>query len=207
MKTKCIKCGSNRMHIHLPISPLACVFRTSVILRGTDSWGLKSVLWCNLNLQFNSFLIYSLYESYWLYNLGQTTFSPTQRTGESTVHTDAYEDNSVHTDRTAWKTTRREHHERLHTREREGEQLSLLSLSLSRVTLTTRNRQLTSGGSIRKRATMMPSCSTMRRKAMMSWAQADMKRGFFVQIFFLLPARIRAMRFVYSHITTTIRTF
>lgn len=57
---------------------------------------------------------------------------------------------------------------------------------------------LTSGGSMRKRATMMPSCSSMRRKAMMSWAQADMKRGFLVQIFFLLPARIRAMRFVWG---------
>lgn len=32
----------------------------------------------------------------------------------------------------------------------------------------------------------------------MSWAQADMKRGFLVQIFFLLPARIRAMRFVWG---------
>ena len=49
---------------------------------------------------------------------------------------------------------------------------------------------------MRNRATMIPSCSRMRRKAMMSWAQADMKRGFLVQIFFLLPARIRAMRLV-----------
>lgn len=42
---------------------------------------------------------------------------------------------------------------------------------------------------------------------MMSWAQADMKRGFFVQIFFLLPARIRAMRFVCSRIPNIINTY
>ena len=46
-------------------------------------------------------------------------------------------------------------------------------------------------------ATMIPSCSSMSRKAMTNCAQADMKRGFLVQIFFLLPARIRAIRLVW----------
>lgn len=46
-------------------------------------------------------------------------------------------------------------------------------------------------------ATMIPSCSSMRRKAMTNCAQADMKRGFLVQIFFLLPAKIRAIRLVW----------
>lgn len=46
-------------------------------------------------------------------------------------------------------------------------------------------------------ATMIPSCSSMSRKAMTNCAQADIKRGFLVQIFFLLPARIRAIRLVW----------
>lgn len=51
-----------------------------------------------------------------------------------------------------------------------------------------------------RRATIIPSCSTMSRKAMTNCAQADMKRGFLVQIFFLLPAKIRAIRLVWSKI-------
>lgn len=46
-------------------------------------------------------------------------------------------------------------------------------------------------------ATIIPSWSRMSRKAMTNCAQADMKRGFLVQIFFLLPARIRAIRLVW----------
>ena len=55
----------------------------------------------------------------------------------------------------------------------------------------------TCGGSMMSSATMIPSCSSMSRKAMTNCAQADMKRGFLVQIFFLLPARIRAIRLVW----------
>lgn len=55
----------------------------------------------------------------------------------------------------------------------------------------------TSGGSMIRSATIIPSCSSMSRKAMTNCAQADIKRGFFVQIFFLLPARMRAMRLVW----------
>lgn len=54
----------------------------------------------------------------------------------------------------------------------------------------------TSGGSMIRSATIIPSCSSISRKAMTNCAQADIKRGFFVQIFFLLPARMRAMRLV-----------
>lgn len=83
----------------------------------------------------------------------------------------------------------------------------LVSLLLLMIFFLLKHTEPTSGGSMRKRATIMPSCSSMRRKAMISWAQADMKRGFFVQIFFLLPARIRAMRFVWGQIPNIIRTY
>lgn len=55
----------------------------------------------------------------------------------------------------------------------------------------------TCGGSMMRSATIIPSCKSMSRKAMTNCAQADIKRGFLVQIFFLLPARIRAMRLVW----------
>lgn len=83
----------------------------------------------------------------------------------------------------------------------------LICLLLLMIFFLLKHTEPTSGGSMRKRATMMPSCSSMRRKAMISWAHADMKRGFFVQIFFLLPARIRAMRFVWGQIPNIIRTY
>jgi hypothetical protein len=47
-----------------------------------------------------------------------------------------------------------------------------------------------------KRAAMMPNWIHMRMKAITNWAQALMNLGFLVQIFFLLPARILAIRLV-----------
>lgn len=53
-----------------------------------------------------------------------------------------------------------------------------------------------SGGSRMMSVISRVSCTLISIKAMITWAQALMKRGFLVQIFFLLPARMRAMRLV-----------
>lgn len=52
------------------------------------------------------------------------------------------------------------------------------------------------GGSMMIRVTTRVSCTLIRIEAMITWAQALMNLGFLVQIFFLLPARMRAMRLV-----------
>lgn len=46
------------------------------------------------------------------------------------------------------------------------------------------------------RVTTRVSCTLIRIEAMITWAQALMNLGFRVQIFFLLPARMRAIRLV-----------
>lgn len=52
------------------------------------------------------------------------------------------------------------------------------------------------GGSMMIKVTTKVSCTLMRIEAMITWAQALINLGFRVQIFFLLPARMRAMRLV-----------